>query len=291
VRFTYAESMCEPSQYFTLAVEAERAGFDSFTVPDSIAYPEISDSKYPYTPDGDRSFLAGRPFIDPFALIAALGAVTDRLRFTTFVVKLPVRQPVLVAKQVASVAVLTRNRLALGVGLSPWPEDYAMCGVPWKGRGRRMDEMIEIVRGLTDPSGRFFEFHGEHFDIPSLKLCPVPSEPIPILIGGHAEAALRRAARAADGWMHAGGGQAQDLAGALRQLAELRREYGREREPFEIHVISLDAYTVDGIRRLEDQGVTDAIVGFRNAYEADTTPLQRKVDALRAYADAVIAKV
>jgi hypothetical protein len=77
----------------------------------------------------------------------------------------------------------------------------------------------------------------------------------------------------------------------LRRLRALRREYGREREPFEIHVISLDGYTLDGIRRLEDKGVTDAIVGFRNAYEPDTTSLQQKIDALRRYADLMIAKL
>ena len=72
---------------------------------------------------------------------------------------------------------------------------------------------------------------------------------------------------------------------------ELRKEYGREKEPFEIHVISMDAYNPDGIKRLEDLGVTDAIVGFRNAYEPDTVPLQQKIDTLKGFADSVIAKV
>jgi glycerophosphoryl diester phosphodiesterase len=89
--------------------------------------------------------------------------------------------------------------------------------------------------------------------------------------------------------MHAGGA-AEGLDEMLRRLRALRREYGREREPFEVHVISLDAYTLDGIRRLEDKGVTDAIVGFRNAYEKDTMSLQQKIDALRRYADLMIAK-
>ena len=307
LRFSYAESMCDPGQLLPLAVAAEQAGFSSFTVPDSIAYPQRSASGYPYTADGNRAFLEDKPFLDPFSLIPALGAVTERLRFTTFVVKLPIRQPVLVAKSAASVAVLTNNRLALGVGLSPWPEDYRICGQEWKGRGVRLEEMIAILRGLTSSPaqtraaeagrgprtylpGEFFEFHGRHYDLEPIKLCPIPTRPIPILIGGHADAALRRAARIADGWMHAGGGEAQDLDAALRRLTELRREHGREREPFEIHVISLDAYTPDGARRLEEKGVTDAIVGFRNAYEQDTQTLDQKIDALRAYADRVIAK-
>jgi probable F420-dependent oxidoreductase len=287
VRFSYAESMCDPSHYLPLAVEAEQAGFTSFTVPDSICYPEISDSKYPYTRDGERSFLEGKPFLEPFVLIPALAAVTQRLRFTTFVVKLPIRQPVLVAKQAASVAVLSGDRFGFGVGLSPWPEDFAVTGTDYATRGARMDEMIEIVRGLT--RGGFFRYRGEHYQIPSIQICPVPAQPIPILIGGHADAALRRAARLGDGWMHAGG-DAEALDRMLRRLHALRREHGREREPFEVHVISLDAYTLDGIRRLEDKGITDAIVGFRNAYEKDTMSLQQKVDALRRYADAVIAK-
>ncbi len=286
MRFSYAESMCDPSQYVALARAAEEAGFHSFTVPDSICYPEVSDSKYPYTPDGNREFLADKPFIEPFTLIAALGAVTTKLRFTTFVLKLPIRQPVLVAKSATSLAVLTRNRFGFGVGLSPWPEDFAVTGTDYKSRGKRMDEMIEIVRGLA--TGELFEYHGQYYDVPSIKLCPVPSEPIPILIGGHADAALRRAARLGDGWMHAGG-DPEALEGMLARLAELRSEYGRERDPFEVHVISLDAYTPDGIRRLEDQGVTDAIVGFRNAYETDTTTLDQKLEALRRYADQVIA--
>jgi alkanesulfonate monooxygenase SsuD/methylene tetrahydromethanopterin reductase-like flavin-dependent oxidoreductase (luciferase family) len=214
--------------------------------------------------------------------------VTERLRFTTFVVKLAIRQPVLVAKQASSLAVMTGNRFGFGVGLSPWPEDFAVTGTEWKRRGKRMDEMIEIVRGLT--AGGFFEFHGEFYDIPPIAMSPAPTRPIPILVGGHSDAALRRAARLGDGWMH-GGGPNDDLDGLLATLRAHRAEYGREKQPFEIHVISLDGFTVDGARRLEDKGVTDTVVGFRNAYETDTMTLQQKLDALRAFADNVIAKV
>jgi probable F420-dependent oxidoreductase len=280
--------MCDPSHYLPLAIAAEQAGYTSFCVPDSIAYPRDSDSKYPYTPDGERTFLEDKPFIEPFSLIPAMGAVTEKLRFTTFVVKLPIRHPVLVAKSAASVAVLTGNRFGFGVGLSPWPEDYRLCGQLWIGRGARMDEMIEIIRGLT--KGGFYEFHGQHYEVEPVKICPVPTKPIPILIGGHAEAALRRAARLGDGWMHAGG-DAAALHGYLRRLGELRREYRREHEPFEVHVIAMDAFTLDGARRLEDLGVSDAIVGFRNAYEKDTQSLEQKSEALRRFADAVIAKL
>ena len=287
MRFTFAESMCDPSHLLPLARAAEASGWDSFSIPDSICYPEVSDSKYPYTPDGNREFLEGKPFIEPFSLIPAMAAVTEKLRFATFVVKLPIRNPVLVAKQATSVACMSGNRFAFGVGLSPWPEDFAVCGEEWKGRGARMNEMIEIIRGLS--TGDYFEFHGKYYDIQSIKLCPAPTEPLPILIGGHADPALRRAARLGDGWMHAGG-DADELATYLSKLTQLRKECGRQNDPFEIHVISMDAYTLDGIKRLEDLGVTDAIVGFRNAYEADTQTVEQKVRALEQFADSVIAK-
>jgi len=289
VRFSYAESMTEPSFYAPLARAAEEAGFDSFVVPDSIAYPRESDSKYPFNPDGSREFLDDKPFIEPFVLIGALGMVTERIRFATFVIKLPIRHPVHVAKLAASAAVLTGNRLVLGVGVSPWPDDYAITGTPWDDRGRRMDEAISIISGLL--AGGYHEHHGEVFDVPAIKMAPVPDRAVPILVGGHSDAALRRAARL-DGWMH-GGGNPSDLPRLLNRLGELRRAEGREDAPFEVHVISVDAYSPEGVRRLEEQGVTDVVVGFRWPYSEgpDTQPLQEKLDLLGRYGDDVIAKV
>ena len=173
--------MCDPSFYLPLAVSAEEAGYHSFVVPDNLGYAGESGASYPYTPDGDNSFLEDKPFLEPFALIPAMGAVTSKLRFTTLVLKLPVRLPYIVAKQATSIAVLTQNRLGLGVGLSPWPEDFLVCGQEWKNRGKRMDEMIEIIRGLE--TGEFFDFAGEYYEIQRIKMCPVPSQRIPILIG------------------------------------------------------------------------------------------------------------
>jgi probable F420-dependent oxidoreductase len=290
VRFSYAESMTDPSFYAPLVRAADAAGYDSFVVPDSICYPQHADSRYPFSPDGTREFLEDKPFLEPFSLIPALGAITESIRFVTFVVKLPVRSPVLVAKQATSTAVLTGNRLVLGVGISPWREDYDVLGVPWEHRGRRMDEQIAIIRGLS--AGGYFSYHGEFFDLPPVKIAPVPTEPVPILIGGHGDAALRRAARIGDGWLH-GGGPPEHLPGLLARLAEFRRQEGTADRPFEVHVISMDAFTVDGVRRLEDQGVTDVIVGFRWPYAVgpDTEPLADKLASLRRFADQVIARV
>jgi probable F420-dependent oxidoreductase len=290
VRFTYAEAMTDSSFYLPLAQAAEAAGYTSITVADSLAYPKESDSVYPYTPDGSRTFLEDKEFIETFVLCAAMGAVTSRLRFTPFVLKLPVRPPVLVAKQAASVAALTGNRLGLGVGTSPWVEDYEIMGVPFERRGKRMDECMDVIRGLT--AGGYFEFHGEFYDIPAIKISPVPTEPIPLLVGGHADLALRRAVLRGDGWMH-GGGPPEELDALLGKLEKIRRAEGLQDKPFEIHVISLEAYTPDGIKRLADRGVTDVIVGFRVPYIVgpDTEPLDKKIEHLNRYAENVIAKL
>lgn len=290
MRFTYAEALCDPAFLPPLARAAEAAGYDSFLVPDSLIYPAESDTKYPYTPGGERSFLEDKPMLEPFTLIPWLAAVTERIRFTVSVLKLAVRPPVLVAKQAASVAVMSGGRLRLGVGLSPWPEDFVAMGQPWERRGERMDEMIEIVRGLT--GGGWFEHHGKHIDVPRLKINPVPDRPVPILVGGHSAPALRRAARLGDGWIHAGGDPAE-LPSLLDRLGELRAEYGRDTDPFEVHVISLDAFTVEGIERLEAAGVTDVIVGFRIPYttEPDTQTLGDKIAALESFAEHVISKL
>ncbi len=288
MRFTYAEAMTDPAYYIPLAKAAEAAGYHAMTIPDSIAYPLESDSSYPYTPDGNREFLDGKAFIESFVLTAALCAVTTTLKFNHFVLKLPIRPPALVAKQAGSLAALFDNRLGLGVGTSPWPEDYELMNVPFAKRGKRMDECIDIIRGLT--SGEYFEYHGEFYDIPATKMTPAPSKPIPILIGGHADAALRRAARN-DGWMH-GGGDPEELDALITKLNRFREEQGRS-GPYQIHVISIDAYTPDGIKRLEDKGVTDVIVGFRIPYimGQDTEPLDTKIRNLEMFAENVIGKV
>jgi probable F420-dependent oxidoreductase len=288
VRFTFAEAMTDPTYYIPLARAAEAAGYHAMTIPDSVAYPFESESKYPYTPDGSREFLDDKAFIEAFVMAGALCAVTTTLRFNFFVLKLPIRPPALVAKQAGSLAALFDNRLGLGVGTSPWPEDYELMGVPFAKRGKRMDECIEIIRGLT--SGVYFEFHGEFYDIPKTKMTPAPNKPIPILVGGHADAALKRAARC-DGWMH-GGGDADELDRLIKRLKQIREEEGRA-GPFEIHVISVDAFTIDGIKRLEDRGVTDVIVGFRMPYITgqDTEPLDTKIRHLESFAEKVIAKV
>ena len=289
MQFAYHATMCNPEFYLPLAVAAEQAGFDTFTLPDSICYPEISDSKYPYNADGSREFLDGVPFLEPFSVIPAMGAITERIRFSTSVMKLAIRQPAVVAKSVSSVAVLTNNRFVFGVGISPWPDDFAATQIPWEKRGKRMDEMMDIVRGLL--TGEYFGYQGEIFQMDPIKLCPAPSEPVPMLIGGHSKPALRRAARKADGFIHAGG-TADDFKKLIDEIDGYRKEYGRENEPFEYQAMSADAFTLDGVKRLEDIGVHESVIAFRDAYAGgeDDRTLDGMTSQLNRFAEQIIAK-
>jgi alkanesulfonate monooxygenase SsuD/methylene tetrahydromethanopterin reductase-like flavin-dependent oxidoreductase (luciferase family) len=264
-------------------------GFAGFTIPDSLIYPKASDTSYSYTQDGGREFLENKPFVESFVLAAAIGAATTRLELTTNVVKLPVRPPLYSAKLAASVAAITGDRFNLGVGLSVWPEDYAAMGVDYARRGKRFDECLEIVKGLC--GGGYFEFHGEFYDIPPVKLNPVPTKPLPILIGGHSAAAFKRAAHF-DGFMFAGGGP-DELAGPIAEIRKARDEAGTAGKPFRIFATAMGDFSADTIGRLEALGVTDMPVAFRNLYavEEDTQPLAEKIDAMKRFADSVIAKV
>jgi probable F420-dependent oxidoreductase len=282
-------SMIEPSYYAPLAQACEDAGFSSIGLADSICYPQESTSTYPYNADGTREFLENKLFIEPLICTAAMAAVTKTLRFHTAVLKLPIRNPVIFAKEATSLASITGGRFDLGVGISPWEDDYEVTGVPWAGRGRRFEECIEVINKLS--TGEFVEHHGEFYDFRAIKLNP--GAKIPILIGGHNDKSLERAARIGDGWLPAGMSR-DHLAASIKKIAELRKEYGRDHLPFAIHAIGMDAFTAEGVRHLAEMGVTHAVGGFSsfNPYgvEADTETLQQKIDALHRYSDDVISQ-
>lgn len=286
MRFTISESMCDIDHYLPLAQAADAAGFSTFALGDSIFYPETAEGSYPYTETGDRSFLDGAPFLDPFQLFAAMSVVTRQIRFHTGVLKLPIRDPVLVAKQMSSLAVFSNERFVPGVGLSPWIEDFQACSQDWKSRGPRMDEMIQIIRGLM--TGDYFEWHSDYYDIPRIKLCPTPTQCPPIVIGGHSQAAYRRAARLADGFSFISLSE-EELIERIGILRHFRKEYGRENEPLIISA-GMPVFTIDDMKRLEDIGVTDLSVGYRNPYQPDTMSLQSKIDWVERFGDEVIAK-
>jgi len=282
MRFSYQIGMCEPDHYLALARAAEQAGFDGIAVSDSICYPQQASSKYPYNKDGSREFLESVPFVESLISVAAMAAVTEKIRFATFVYKLAVRQAPVVAKQVQGIQVLSGNRFDFGIGISPWEEDFAICNVPWEKRGKRFDEQIDILRGLE--SGEFFGYAGEMHDMPANKMNPVPSEPTSLLIGGHAEPALKRAARTGDGWMCAGADM-QQLGAYIGRINQLREEYGTADRPFRVFTTGQDAFTREGIEQLENLGVTDVVIAFRDVYAMEPDkPLDEKIAMLNWYA-------
>ena len=290
MRFAYHPSMCDPSFYLELGKAAEEAGFDVITFPDSICYPKECDSTYPYNDDGSREFLDGVPFLEPFSVIPAIAAVTSKLEFSTSVYKLAPRQAVTTAKFVTTLGVLTNNRFHFGIGVSPWYEDFLATGERWEKRGKRMDEQIEILKGLM--GGEYFGYKGELYDDPEIKLCPVPSKPVPILIGGHSNLALKRAARIGDGWISAGL-SLEDTNALIQKINHYRSEFGtHDRSDFQFQVMGEAAYSPDGIKKLEELGATEVIVAFRNTYEGgpDERTLDGMVAEINWYAEEVINK-
>ena len=186
---------------------------------------------------------------------------------------------------------MTNNRFHFGIGVSPWYEDFLATGERWEKRGKRMDEQIDILKGLMD--GNYFGYKGEFYDIPELKLCPVPTKPVPILIGGHSNLALKRAARIGDGWISAGL-NLDETKTLINKINGYRNDFGTQDHPsFQFQVMGEAAYSPEGVKQLEDLGATEVIVAFRNAYEGGTD--ERTLDGMIAeinwYAEEVINKV
>ncbi len=289
MKFSISIAMSEPSEYVPLARAAEAAGYHAVVLPDSIFYSEQVSAAYPYTPDGSRMWDGTTPWIDPLVGAAAMAAATERLFFYTSVVKLPVRNALLMARQIMSVASLSGDRFGFGAGLGWLPEEAQWCGAPFQGRGQRMDEALAVLQLLF--TGELVEYHGAHFDFGKIQMSPRPAKPIPIYIGGHTEPALRRAARY-DGWSSAmlRRDQLIEIAGKLRAL---RREIGRDDAPFEVQAVAMDAYRADHFQKLEAGGITDMILLPWMFYG---TPLRggslaSKLDGIRKFADEVMAKL
>jgi len=286
VKYTCSIAMGPIDQLVDIAKTAEEVGFDAIALPDSLFYMEKAAADYPYTADGSRMWNEDTPWVDPLIAAGAMGAVTSKLFFYTNVMKLGSRNPLLLARQVGSVANLTNNRFGFGVGIGWAPEEFEWCGVPYKRRGARVDEMIEVIKLVL--GGGMVEFHGEFYDFDRLQMSPAPSAPVPFYVGGHTEVALARAARVGDGWTSAmmTGDQ---LAETIRVLNKYLQENGRGEEPFEFQAVCVDKFGVDGHRELAQAGVTDNIVipwvfdglGF-------DAPLEKKKDSLKRFADTYI---
>jgi len=288
MRFSLALPMLPAHHFLPLARAAEAAGFGSIAVPESVFYPETVSADYPYSADGGRFWAPETPFLDPFVAIPAMAAVTERISFFTNVLKLGIRDPLLVAKTVSSIAALAGGRLGLGVGLSWIPEEFEWLGKNMRTRGARTDEAIEIIRLVC--SGEFVEYHGKHYDFGRLMVRPVPSEPIPIYVGGLSEPGLKRAARLADGWISVANTTAE-VAEVLPRLEELRAEYGRSELPFEVKALCTDVFDRQGFERMAEMGVTEAMVCPWYYRPGDTEALEHQADAVAWFGDEVVAPV
>ena len=298
MRFGFHLFMVDPAEFLDIARTADECGWDSIQVADAPFFPEVTSAPYPYTPDGKRFWPLDQPVLDPWVAIAAMATVTKRIRFLPSVLRLAIRQPLLEAKSLCSVAAISNDRVALGVGLAWMPEEFKWLNQDKKTRGARQNEAIQIIRLLM--GGGMVEFHGKYYDFDRLTMAPVPKKRIPIYVGGTTKPALRRAARYGDGWLgvvHT----MEEIKGLVAELNALRREFGREKELFDIMLHCPDAQTVDDIRRLEELGVTDlqvtpwTVPGLQaelgiSALMQQQPPLAVKLSAIKRYAEDMISK-
>ena len=268
-----------------LARAADASGFEAMAFSDHVVYPEKLDTPYPYTPDGSRRYDATSQFPDPWVAIGALAAVTTRLRFTTNVFVLPMRNLFAAAKAIATAAVLSNDRVTLTVGVGWSKVEFDLLGQDFATRGRRTDEMLALLPELW--SGRMVEHHGRFYAFPRLCMNPVPRAPIPIWVGGISDAALRRAARH-DGWL-SDLQTSQEVAACIAKLRRFRAEAGRDPAAFDVMASASDAFTVDHYRALGDAGVTHVLTMPWVLYSGLTTDLAQKCDGIRRFADDVIA--
>ncbi|HMQ24523.1 MAG TPA: TIGR03619 family F420-dependent LLM class oxidoreductase [Acidimicrobiales bacterium] len=288
MRFTVSLPFTPADHLLPIARAAEAAGWDAISVPDSVFFPEHVSAGYPYTADGQRFWPADAPWPDPWVAIPAMAAVTERLSFYTNVLKVGIREPLLVAKTVTSTAAMFEGRIGIGVGLSWIPEEFAWLGQEMKTRGKRLDEAIEILRACL--AGGWVEHHGRHYDFDRLMMAPAPSEPVPLYVGGHSEPALKRAARLGDGWI-AVQVTPEEIAETVPKLHAYRDEYGTADRPFEIKVTPLVMPTIEAMDELAALGVTDVITVPWYFYGGDPESLDTKLADLARFADEIIAPI
>jgi probable F420-dependent oxidoreductase len=287
LRFWCSASFTEPTNMLEIARACDDAGYHGVMVADHLAFPANLDSQYPYSKDGTPRWEAAMPWPDPWVAIGAMAAVTERVHFSTNIYIAPARSALIVAKQVATAACFAPGRVSLGAAVGWMREEYTAAGQDFSTRGRRLDEMLPVLRALW--RGEVVEHHGEFFEIDGITISPVPPEPIPIFIGGDSPAALRRAA-SSDGWI----GGLYDLDGTVdhvRRVLGMRDELGFSRDGYEVFVplpgrrAELDVY-----RRLEDAGVTSVMCSpWMSGWGAEAeTDFRGRIEA---FAENVVARV
>jgi probable F420-dependent oxidoreductase len=217
VMFANTMDFTRPAEALALARAAEDAGFESMWTVEHVVYPEGYESRYPYSPSGRMPGDASSPLPDPLIWLSYVASATTRIRLATGVLILPQRNPLVLAKEVATLDHLSGGRVVLGVGVGWLEEEFNALGVPFRRRGARADEYIEVMRRLWDADHAGHE--GEFASFTDVSSNPKPANGrVPIVVGGHSEAAARRAGRIGDGFFP-GTGDLPVLFDIVRQTA------------------------------------------------------------------------
>ena len=277
--------MAGPENLRTLAQRAEDLGFDSVWVSDHVILPREVASFYPYAADGVATFSPDQPYYDPIATLNFLAGCTHRVRLGTHVLILPYRNPVLTAKMLATLDVLSNGRLTLGVGVGWMEEEFQALDLDtFAQRGAVSNEYIRLFKELWTKDEP--EFHGEFYNVSGAGFLPKPVQQPhpPIWVGGHTGPALRRAAEFGDGWMPIGLRppailEPEELAVKIARLKRLTVEAGRPEDAvalcFSTNIafqanVGQDRQMMQGrpeqiaadLRQYQDLGVRNFILGF-----------------------------
>jgi probable F420-dependent oxidoreductase len=284
MKFALSLAFSQPAEHCALARAAEAAGFAWVALSDHVVHPRRVKTEYPYTEDGKLRWEPFTPWPDVWVSIGAMAAVTERIAFTTSVYVLPLRNVFAAAKSIATAAAISGGRVSLGLGVGWMREEFELMGQEFRARGRRTDEMIDVLRKLW--AGGWVEHHGEFYDFEELEMSPAPIAEIPIYVGGLSDRALRRAAAKGDGWcsdIHT----LDELRGIIATLRRYRSESERAGRPFEVLAACVDAFDPDGYRRATDAGVTGFMTMPWYFYGGAET-LEGKLEAIRRFGDDII---
>ena len=287
MKFVISAAFQPPKHLIPLAIAAEEAGFEAIASSDHAVYPETLDTPYPYTEDGTRRYDETSDFPDPWVLAGAMSSVTTKLRFTTNVFVLPMRNPFMAAKAVATAAALSDDRVTMTIGVGWSNLEFGLVGQEFRRRGKRADEMLEIMQKLW--TGEWVEHQGEFYQFDRLKLTPpIPTKPIPVWVGGISDFALKRAARN-DGWL-SDLQTSEEILECIRKVRGYRKDLGKSEE-CEVMASANDAHDVDGYSRLGDGGVTHILTMPWAFYHGLTDDLDQKIDGIKRYAEDVMQKM
>jgi probable F420-dependent oxidoreductase len=285
MKFWQMLTWMEPEQILEVARFAEDVGFEGVMLGDHGVFPREVKATYPYSADGKPPMAPDSWYPDCWATIGAISAVTKRIRFSVAVYVLPLRNVFEVARATGTLAILSNNRFILGAGIGWMKDEFDIYGVDFHTRGKRFDEMLEVLRKVW--AGGMVEHHGPLIDFPPLQISPAPDRAVPIFTGGATPIALKRAAYEADGWIGAGN-TPDEVPLILAELERLRGEAGREHRSFETVIGLSTPPDLATFQRLHEQGMSGG-VSYPFAYTVgQRSSLEQKKRAMEDFANRFI---